>query len=88
MEIHGVYECVTDIGRKCISTRWVITEKFKDKRKIMKAYFVVCGCKEESHKLKTVFPTCSCEAMHIIMLTASVMKWWIESRFYVSVFPG
>ena len=31
IEIHGVYECVLDIGQKCISTRYVIMEKFKDK---------------------------------------------------------
>ena len=26
MEIHGINECVPDIGQKCISTIWVITE--------------------------------------------------------------
>ena len=41
MKIHGVYECVLDIGQKCISTRWIIMEKFKDKKKIMKAHLVV-----------------------------------------------
>ena len=70
MEIHGVYECVPDIGQKCISTRWVITEKFKDKRKIMKARFITCGYEEDSHNLKTDSPTHSHEAMHIVVLTA------------------
>ena len=46
-EIHGVYECVPDIGQKCISTRWVITEKFKDKRKIMKDCLVAHGYDED-----------------------------------------
>ena len=36
MEINGVCIYVPDIGQKCISIRSVITEKFKDKRKIMK----------------------------------------------------
>ena len=75
MEIHEGYECVLDIGQKCISTRWVITEKFKDKRNIMKAHLVVCGYEEDSHNLKTDSPTCSCEAMRIVTLTALVMKW-------------
>ena len=59
MEIHGVYEYVIDIGQKCISTNWVITEKFKDKRKIMKACSVACVYEEDSHNLKTDSPTCN-----------------------------
>ena len=74
MEIQRVYEYVPDIGQKCISTKWVIVEKFKDKRKIMKACLVAHGYEEASYNLKTDSPTCSCEAMHIVMLTASVMK--------------
>ena len=79
MEIHWVYESVPDIGQKCISTRWVITEKFKDKKKIMKAYRVAHGYEEDSHNMKTDSPICSHEAMHIVMLTTSVMKWRAES---------
>ena len=75
IEIDRVYECVPDIGQKCISIRWVITEKFEDKRKIMKAYFVTHGYEEDSQELKIDSPTCSHEAMCIVMLTASVMKW-------------
>ena len=86
MEIHGVYECVPDFGQKCISTRWVIMEKFKDKRKIMKACLVARGYEENSHNLKTDSPACSHEAICIVMLTASVMKWWIESLVSTSVF--
>ena len=53
------------------ATRWVITEKFKDKRKTMKAHL---GYEEDSHNLKTDSPTCSHEAMCIAMLTASVVS--------------
>ena len=52
MEICGIYECMPDIGQKFISTRWVITEKFKDKRKPH-------GYEEDSHNLKNDSPTCS-----------------------------
>ena len=52
-EIHGAYECLPDIGQKCISTRWVIMGKLKDKRKIMKALLVACGYEKDSHNLKT-----------------------------------
>ena len=40
IEIHGVYERLPDICQKCIATRWVIIEKFTEKRKIMKACIV------------------------------------------------
>ena len=73
MEIQPVYECVPDMGQKCISTRWVITEKSKD-NKIMKAHFVARGY-EDLHNLKTESPTCSHKAIRLVMLTASVMKW-------------
>ena len=75
MEIHGVYEYVPDIGQKYISTRWIIMEKFKDKRKIMKACLVAYSYEEDSHNLKTDSLTHSHEAMRIVVLTASVIKW-------------
>ena len=57
MEIQKVCECVPDIGQKYTSTRWMITEKFKDNKKIMKAC-LVCGYKD-LHNLKTDSPTYS-----------------------------
>ena len=54
-------------------------EKFTDKTKIMKAHFVVCDCEEDSHNLKTDSSTCDYEAMTIVILTALVMKWQMES---------
>ena len=74
MKIHGEYECVPNIGQKCISTRLIIMEKFKDERKIIKVHLVAHGYEEDSHNLKTNSPTCNCKVMHIVMLTALVMK--------------
>ena len=50
--------------------KMVITEKFKDKKNIMKLCLVAYGYEEDSHNLKTDSLTCS----HIFVLTASVMK--------------
>ena len=66
------------MGQKCMSTRWVITKKFKDNNKIMKARLVAHGYKD-LHNLKTDSPTCSHEAMHLVMLTVSIMKWQVET---------
>ena len=52
----------------------------------MKARFVANGYEEDSRNLKTGSPTCSHEAMHIVMLTASFMKWCIESLDFTSAF--
>ena len=62
------------MGQKCISTRWVIMEKSKDNKKIMKACLVTHGYEENLHNLEADSSTYSCEAMHLIMLTASIMK--------------
>ena len=52
----------------------------------MKACLVAHGYKEDSHNLKTDSPTCSCEAMHVVMLTALFMKWQVESLDFTSAF--
>ena len=44
----------------------------------MKAQLVICGYEEDSHNLKIDSSTYSCEAMHIVKLTASGMKWRVE----------
>ena len=49
-------------------------EKSKDNKKIMKACLVVHGYEEDLPNLKADSPTYICEAMHLIMLTASIMK--------------
>ena len=87
MENQGRCECMPDIGQKWISTRWFIMEKFKDKKKIiMKAHLVARSYGEDSHNLKTDCLSCSCEAMHIVMLTVLVMKRQVESLNFTSMF--
>ena len=52
----------------------------------MKDHIIVHGYKEDSYNLKTDSPICSCESMHIVMLTALVMKWRVECLDFTSVF--
>ena len=73
-------------GQKCISTKWFITKKFNEKRKIMKTHLVVHGYEGDLHNLKIDSPACSCEAMCIVMLTVSVMKWWVKSLYFTLAF--
>ena len=69
-----------------MSTRWVITEKLKDHKNIIKACLVARGYEEDSRDLKTDFPTCSREAMRLVMLTASVMSWPVQTLDFTSAF--
>ena len=41
---------------------------------------------EDFYNLKTDFPECSHEAMPLVILTASVINWWVESLDFASVF--
>lgn len=73
MKNHVIYECVPYIGQKRISIKWVMSERYKDNKKIMKVHFVSHGYEEDSYNLKTDSSTCSCKAMRLVMLTASVI---------------
>ena len=88
IEIHGVYECMLDNGQKCLSTRWVIMEKLKDKWKIMKAHLVAGGYEEDSHNLKTDSLTCSPEAVYCNVNSLSYEVAGRESGFYLSISAG
>ena len=63
-------------------------EKFNDNKKIMKACLVAHNYEEDLHNLKTDCPTCNCEAMHFVMLTATVMKWQVETLDFPSAFQS
>ena len=54
----------------------------------MKARLVAHGYEEDLHNLKTDFPTFGHEAVCTVMLTASVMKWQVESGFHLSILTG
>ena len=86
MGIHREYEYVPEIDSKCIPIRWVITEKLKDKTKLMKVCLVAWGDEENLNNLKTDSPACGQEVLCIVMLTTSVIKWWMESLDFTSAF--
>ena len=70
-----VYQEVTYNGQKCISVRWVFTEKYVDGKKIVKARLVARGF-EESEPLQVDSPTCSKESLRLVA-SLIVSKGWI-----------
>ena len=74
-EKHEVFEEVEDNGQRSISTRWIITEKIKNEQSVIKARLVARGYEEDTEMLQTDSPTCSREAIRMLIATASSNNW-------------
>ena len=72
---NDVFDMVDDRGQKCLSVRWVITQKVKNGQVVTKARLVVRGFEEDTSGLLKDSPTCSREAIRILIAIASSMKW-------------
>ena len=70
-----VFEIVENRGQKYIPMRWVITEKLKEGQVVAKARLVARGFEENTVNLQKDSPTCSREAIRILITIASAMKW-------------
>ena len=74
-----VYEELEDCGQQTISTRWVVTEKSVDgKRVITKARLVARGF-EEQKSVQADSPTVSKETMKVFLALASTLSWKCHS---------
>ena len=72
---NDVFEEVEDKKQKAITVRWVITEKIKEGRLITKARLVARGFEENTEILRKDSPTCSREAIRILIAIASSNNW-------------
>lgn len=57
-----------------LSTRWVLTRKFKGGKVVYKARLVARGFEENSQSLKTDSPTCAKESLRITLALISCRK--------------
>ena len=62
----GVYEEVEDREQDALSSRWIMTDKFTEKEKKVKARLVARGFKEKVKK-KADSPTGSRETLHMLL---------------------
>lgn len=77
---YNVYTGVDNEGQDYITTRWVITEKFIDNNRIVKARLVGCGFEEEDQTtLRKDSAICGKEYMQISLAIAVSMKWQVNS---------
>ena len=54
MKKNNVYELEKYKGQATISSRWIIIEKYKEGKKVVKAHLVARGFEEDSDKLRTL----------------------------------
>ena len=74
-----VFKVVPFVNQVTVSSRWVITEKYKSGKKIIKARLVARGFEEDTSRLRKDSPTCSRECLRLVFLTASLMSWRLQS---------
>ena len=74
-----VYDIVPYTNQRTISSRWVLTEKFKDEKRVTKARLVARGFEEDSSKYRKDSPTCCRESLRLFFVTVAMMSWRLES---------
>ena len=67
-------------------SKWVLTEKVKNGKRIVKARLVARGFEEKIHNARTDSPTCSRQSLRITFAAASTMKWELQSLDITSAF--
>ena len=74
-----VYDIVPYTNQRTISSRWVLTEKFKEGERVTKARLVARGFEEDSSKYRKDSPTCCRESLRLVFVTAALKSWRLES---------
>lgn len=79
LEKNNVFKVVPFTGQKTVSSRWIITEKFKEGKRIVKARLVARGFEEDSSEMVKDSPTCSRECLRLVFVVSSLMCWTLQS---------
>ena len=88
LEQYGTFEVVPFRGQETVSSRWVITEKDINGTKKIKARLVARGFEEDARAadIRTDSPTCKRYSLRLVLITASMYKWKINSLDVASAF--
>ena len=62
-------------GQKVLSVRWVITEKVQEDKEVVKARLVARGFEEDTEGVRKDSPTCSREAVRLLVSLAATKNW-------------
>ncbi|XP_057305251.1 uncharacterized protein LOC130642182 [Hydractinia symbiolongicarpus] len=83
---NDVFEEVPDTGQTTVSSKWVITEKFKGEKRVVKARLVARGFEENSQSLRTDSPTCGKQSLRLAMAIIVSNDWQINSLDITAAF--
>ena len=83
---NDVFEEVLFTNQSLVSTKWVITEKYRDEKKFTKARLVARGFEEDSSNLRTDSPTCSKQNFRLTLAIAASKEWDVNSIDISSAF--
>ena len=64
-----------NVGQDALSVRWVVTEKMKDNKPVIKARLVARGFEEDTLEFRKDSPTCSKEAVRLALTIAATNNW-------------
>ena len=81
-----VYDEVIDEGQKTLGCRWVLTEKFKDGKKCIKARLCVRGDMEDAQDVRTDSPTVRKGNINILLVVAATEGWTITTSDVTAAF--
>ncbi len=77
---HHVFTEVEDEGQAAVSCRWVITEKYKEGERFVKARLVARGFEEaEINDIRKDSPTCGKDSLRLCLTLFASMEWQINS---------
>ena len=83
---YDAYEEVPDEGQETLGTSWVLTEKIKEGKNVVKARLCVRGDQEETDNIQTDSPTIRKSNINILLMLAARNKWTIRSQDVTSAF--
>ena len=82
----NVYEEVPDDGQKALGCRFVLTEKFKDDKKITKARLCIRGDQEDTGSIRTDSPTVKKSNIKLLLTVAATEGWDVKTSDVTAAF--
>ena len=83
---YQVYDEVEDSGENYITVQWVITQKYENEKRLVKARLVARGFQEDRSYIRKDSPTVTREGLRLLMCLTVSKKWKIQSLDIKSAF--
>ena len=81
-----MYEEVPDDGQKALGCRFVLTEKFKDDKKVTKARLCIRGDQEDTGSIRTDSPTVKKSNIKLLLTVAATEGWDVKTSDVAAAF--